>query len=364
MAVSQHVQEGITAAEISGAEHVLFDQNDGQPESYPQFGVAEKIEFLSRQLYMASRRTLHRPSPILDSAISITRLFCQESDGDGSDYRRKLDTLCEMLNARITPCPIRSTNNVDWQADFQEASDTIRRAISLTDQDDPELPSRMERMSYLSEDAYDLGGVSECLETALDYLRKAASVWTTTDSDDVYKASSQIFWLQYRLERASSMACILEMPIENLHLSSMFLDKATPGRFRFLDCEEFVERNLYRILEFMHLPTRKYTAISYPWRGLGPSTESGRSHSFNILGAAEADAISIDVLQSACRASLHLNSGLLWLDQLCILQTDRSDKNWQIKSMHGIYQHSKFCLVIPGGPRTLGRPRRGDNLDP
>lgn len=353
MALSGSVREATRTVEISAAEGVLFDGNYGRPESYSQWSFIEKTDFLSRQLQMASRRACHRPSAILDSAISTTRLLCQRSDKNGNDLKREMETLCEMLNSRIAPCPSRSADKSDWLADFQEAWDMMRKVIGMTDQKTPEMASRMEQVSYLSEDAYDLSGEFAFLERAIEYLRKAASIWKLIDLEAFDKATTQISWLQLRIENPSSMICVLEMPVKNLHLTPVSLDKATSGRFRFLDCESLAKHDVYRILEFTHLPTRKYAAVSYPWRGMKSCAEPTWSKCFNVFGAAEADAISVRVLRSACLASLHLNSGLLWLDQLCILQADRSDKNWQVKNMHELYRHSKFCLVIPGGLASL-----------
>ena len=79
--------------------------------------------------------------------------------------------------------------------------------------------------------------------------------------------------------------------------------------------------------------------------------------------------ISIDLLKCACIASL-LNEGArdqvgprfnpllckakyLWLDRLCIMQTNKQDKNWQIKHMFELYSHCRQCLVLPGGIQRL-----------
>ncbi|KAK5988303.1 hypothetical protein PT974_12450 [Cladobotryum mycophilum] len=100
--------------------------------------------------------------------------------------------------------------------------------------------------------------------------------------------------------------------------------QATPCRLRFIDCEAFVKDSVLKIYE-----------------------------AFNVAGAEDADPISIDVLRTACLASITFQSRLLWLDRLCILQKDKNDKSWQIKKMFGIYKNAHPCLVLPGGLSRL-----------
>jgi hypothetical protein len=43
----------------------------------------------------------------------------------------------------------------------------------------------------------------------------------------------------------------------------------------------------------------------------------------------------------------------LWLDRLCIMQTSKQDKRWQIMHMFNLYRHCTQCLVLPGGIQRL-----------
>ncbi|OBZ73449.1 hypothetical protein A0H81_06667 [Grifola frondosa] len=74
---------------------------------------------------------------------------------------------------------------------------------------------------------------------------------------------------------------------------------------------------------------------------------------FTVSGAEASDPISIAVLRHACTASLQAGAPNLWLDRLCIIETDANDKAWQISRMHQIYASCVVCLVLPGGIRRL-----------
>lgn len=75
--------------------------------------------------------------------------------------------------------------------------------------------------------------------------------------------------------------------------------------------------------------------------------------SFAVKGAEEADLIGIDVLNHACTASIQQKVNYIWLDRLCILQTNRDDKAWQISHMYQISKNCDPCLILPGGVRRL-----------
>lgn len=84
-----------------------------------------------------------------------------------------------------------------------------------------------------------------------------------------------------------------------------------------------------------------------------------------VRGAEDADPISVNVLRAACFASLRNDKSgtyrmisraeYIWLDQLCIVQTNKSDKNLQISHMHRIYKCCTQCLILPGGIQRLAR---------
>ncbi|KAJ5722182.1 hypothetical protein N7488_000217 [Penicillium malachiteum] len=105
-----------------------------------------------------------------------------------------------------------------------------------------------------------------------------------------------------------------------------------------------------------------YVAVSYVWKGnslvADPSSplywieELG---TFSVKGAEDGDPISLDVLCHVCSAALSCkySGSHLWLDRLCIVQTSKKDKAWQIRQMYEIYKRCKICCVLPGGVQRL-----------
>ncbi|KAJ7310123.1 hypothetical protein DFH08DRAFT_792176 [Mycena albidolilacea] len=170
---------------------------------------------------------------------------------------------------------------------------------------------------------------------------------------------------------------IYELPLLDVHgkiQNVSIRPDAKDGRIRMLDCVAFVADEVLRIWEFPEPPLKefenftswpdfKYSAISYVWKGnpTDQSTVAAANHSgyLTVEGAEKADPISIDVLRAACLASLK-NDGIgrwrmvsraeyLWLDRLCIVQTSRADKNFQISQMYRVYKCCTQCLILPGG---------------
>lgn len=149
---------------------------------------------------------------------------------------------------------------------------------------------------------------------------------------------------------------VVETPISDLTNTIINIDElATPCRFRFLDCTSLVDSNVLRIIEYpvassSLLEGLSFAAVSYPWRDLQmPANTTPPKGSFSVKGAEHADQISIDVMQTACLAALHFGISMLWMDRLCILQSRKDDKNWQIQRMFWIYSHCNLCLILPGG---------------
>ncbi|KAG5649375.1 hypothetical protein H0H81_004239 [Sphagnurus paluster] len=133
---------------------------------------------------------------------------------------------------------------------------------------------------------------------------------------------------------------------------------ATPRRFRLVDCEELAHKKVLRIHEFIDVPpnfSTSYTAISYVWRGNPPIHAPSQDDpgTFIVKGAEDGDPISINALQHACLASLQHELSYIWLDRLCIQQTSKDDKVWQIEHMFDIYRSCKLCLILPGGVGRL-----------
>ncbi|KAF7968406.1 hypothetical protein HWV62_30643 [Athelia sp. TMB] len=131
---------------------------------------------------------------------------------------------------------------------------------------------------------------------------------------------------------------------------------ATPCRYRLVDCGQSVNHNSLRVFETADLSTIKYGAISYPWRGV-PVDPRDRSMdalgTFSVQGAEDGDPISIAVVLEVCKAALQESVPYLWLDRLCIIQTNKEDKHWQIQRMHALYKGCEVCYVLPGGVRRL-----------
>ncbi|CCM05236.1 uncharacterized protein FIBRA_07446 [Fibroporia radiculosa] len=128
--------------------------------------------------------------------------------------------------------------------------------------------------------------------------------------------------------------------------------KATPCRYRLVDCAQFTQHQTLRIYELPEFPQIHYSAVSYVWRGLpvDPVDAAGREGvTFEVKGAGDADPTNIDVLHHVCTAALLLQADYLWFDKLCLLQTSDEDKAWQISRMHLIYQSAHVCFVLPGG---------------
>ncbi|EMD36099.1 hypothetical protein CERSUDRAFT_124600 [Gelatoporia subvermispora B] len=125
---------------------------------------------------------------------------------------------------------------------------------------------------------------------------------------------------------------------------------ATPCRYRLIDCEYIVKEHVLRIQEFKEFPSFQYSAISYIWRGNPPDPSvPNEGGTFMVKGAEDGDPISIDVLYHACTAALQHGASYIWLDRLCIMQTSREDKGWQIRHMFQVYKSCNPCIILPGG---------------
>jgi hypothetical protein len=144
---------------------------------------------------------------------------------------------------------------------------------------------------------------------------------------------------------------IFESPVTSLRGAILNItERAMPSRFRLLDCRTWLKEDSLRIYEYSTLLKEGYAAVSYVWRGIASDVHKTF---FGVHGAEHADPISLDILETACMASVLNGADLLWLDRLCILQTSEEDKHWQIKNMYEIYRYVYPCLVFPGGLRKL-----------
>ena len=151
----------------------------------------------------------------------------------------------------------------------------------------------------------------------------------------------------------SPNTAVAEIPISKLDGCTVRIEgRATPGRFRLLDCTAFLDSRVLRIVEFSKFSPQdlRFAAISYPWRDLQlPEGTKAPEGSFLVHGAEHADPITIAVLRTACIATRYFGASFFWLDRLCIIQSSKEDKNWQIQRMYTIYLHCNLCLVLPGG---------------
>jgi Heterokaryon incompatibility protein (HET) len=118
--------------------------------------------------------------------------------------------------------------------------------------------------------------------------------------------------------------------------------------FRFIDCAAFSNDGTLSISETSSLHGVSYAAISYVWRGLD-RLSSQLAESFEVVGAEDGDRISLSVLRTACEATRQAKIDYLWLDRICILQSSKEDKRWQIRNMAQIYKNCRLCFVLPGG---------------
>ncbi|PCH34885.1 hypothetical protein WOLCODRAFT_79221 [Wolfiporia cocos MD-104 SS10] len=168
------------------------------------------------------------------------------------------------------------------------------------------------------------------------------------------------------------MQAILDIPLTLLSGTILDLARtpAQPQRYRLIDCARLTQDRTLCLYETSEFPDVPYSALSYVWQGNGDDPYAMGSHlrrdrsrpfrevfleygSFNVAGAEGSDPISIDLLLHASTVALHLHSGLVWLDRLCILQTSKEDKAWQISRMYQIYRDCRQCIVLPGGIRRL-----------
>lgn len=147
---------------------------------------------------------------------------------------------------------------------------------------------------------------------------------------------------------------IYETPLNDIHTSTVLniMQHATPKRYRLIDCLRLIKYNVLTITEVVDFPHVPYSAVSYPWRGNGVPAGYDAAE-FSVVGAENADPIGVEVLHDACVAALARDAAYLWIDRLCIMQTSKEDKNWQIREMYDIYRCCVVCIVIPGGLRRL-----------
>ncbi|KAK7056638.1 hypothetical protein VNI00_002355 [Paramarasmius palmivorus] len=179
--------------------------------------------------------------------------------------------------------------------------------------------------------------------------------WNQGEVEELRECAREIKHCQKKFQAHLCPIQIYKEPLSSPTLSNITLhvmDSATPERYRLVDCLELCKGTTLCIQEFIHFPLVPYAAVSYVWRGNSVS-EGYNAAEFSVTGAEEADPIGVDVLHDACTAALALGASHLWIDRLCIMQTSKLDKNWQIREMYHMYKSCKACIVLPGGLRRL-----------
>jgi hypothetical protein len=141
------------------------------------------------------------------------------------------------------------------------------------------------------------------------------------------------------------------------------VNPSTPCRFRFIVCSDFLDNRVLRVVEHNSVTSAPpYAAVSYPWRGLQAASATPPDTFFRVpLEGGNSDPISLAVLRTACLAARQTGADLLWIDQICIMQTSVQDRDWQIGRMFDLYDRCQVSLVLPGGLRRLAAHDEGTN---
>ncbi|KAL6818838.1 hypothetical protein GGI42DRAFT_310792 [Trichoderma sp. SZMC 28013] len=136
--------------------------------------------------------------------------------------------------------------------------------------------------------------------------------------------------------------------ISSLKNASLSLADCKPCRYRLVDCLQLAHHDKFIVYECSDIYGIPYSAISYVWKSNYPSPSQQRG-TFVVEGALDGDPISIDILVHAARASIMAGAKYMWMDRLCIIQTSRMDKHWQIKNMYHVYNLCVTCIILPDG---------------
>ncbi|KAL1948700.1 hypothetical protein VTO73DRAFT_10506 [Trametes versicolor] len=153
------------------------------------------------------------------------------------------------------------------------------------------------------------------------------------------------------------LTAIYEKSLTALNGATVDLSRcATAGEIRLIDCTAAGE-GVLRIYETnLNFPPKDvaYATASYVWRGYPPQKPRTTPRpTFTVKGAESGEPINIRLLTHLCAAAVQEGVELLWLDRLCIMQTSKEDKAWQIQQMHAVYARCAVCLILPGGINRL-----------
>ncbi|KAI5782671.1 hypothetical protein EDC01DRAFT_664447 [Geopyxis carbonaria] len=151
----------------------------------------------------------------------------------------------------------------------------------------------------------------------------------------------------------------LTIPLASLASGTQLdLTSLPANHFRFLSIPHYLSAS-----PSLHLTSHAtlesaapYAALSYPWRDLAPPASS-TAPMFGVAGVtADAGRVSLAVLRTACLRARHHGAQRLWLDRVCINQTEAAlgDRDWHMARMGTVYAGCAVCLVFAGGIQRLG----------
>jgi hypothetical protein len=233
--------------------------------------------------------------------------------------------------------------------DIEFASVLISTALLLLDSALPRI-SALQTLSAILEERYARTGDNQDLLQAHQRLQEAANLAEPSQCHGILASAA---CLLFKIKQ-DALNFILDIPVEDLSKTPVSWSKITHKKFRFIDARSLAAGKSLRVVEFDALPRQRYVALSYVWRGhYVPDVQDVNARTMSIEGAIGADPISIDVLITACKCVATLGCQLLWIDGVCIVQSDEEDKAWQIQNMFDIYKHCKQSLVLPGGLSRL-----------
>ncbi|KAI9150347.1 hypothetical protein HJFPF1_10111 [Paramyrothecium foliicola] len=119
-----------------------------------------------------------------------------------------------------------------------------------------------------------------------------------------------------------------------------FLDQA-PSRLRLVDTQDYCVREVESPYE--------YSCLSYVW-GSGSQlqyTTKTRDTLEKQDGLKDAANSLAQTIKDAIEVTRSVGLRYIWVDALCILQDDESDKSGIIKNMHAIYGNAALTIVAP-----------------
>ncbi|KAG6378365.1 hypothetical protein JVT61DRAFT_14090 [Boletus reticuloceps] len=155
---------------------------------------------------------------------------------------------------------------------------------------------------------------------------------------------------------SSEPRVILDLPVDWTGKRHQPIDISTTASrhfFRFVNCNQLTKQKRLQIVEYPHLSDTPYATISYVWRG--KTAELDGVATFQVAGALNANPVSVEILHYICVVAEKEGVNYLWLDLLCIMQSDDDDKSWQIEHMYELYTCCTLCIVLPAGLQYIPR---------